>query len=48
MKTFIEIFIEHISESTMNRQLYDDVFINFRKNNETIHILNQILRASKI
>ena len=40
MKAFIEILIEHISESTANRQLYDNVFINFRKSNRTIHVLN--------
>ena len=40
MKTFVEIFIEHINESITNRQLHDDVFINFRKSDKTIYILN--------
>ena len=40
MKTFVEVSIEHINESTTNRQLYDDAFTDFRKNDETIHILN--------
>ena len=43
MKTFVEIFIKHIDESTINQQLHDNVFTNFRKNDETIHILNQTL-----
>ena len=29
MKTFIEIFIEHINELTTNRLLHDNTFINF-------------------
>ena len=40
MKTFIEISIEYINESTANRQLYNNIFINFRKNNKTVHVLS--------
>ena len=40
MKTFIEVFIEHINELTTNQQLHNNISINFRKNDETIHILN--------
>ena len=40
MKTFVEVFIEHIKELITNRQLYDDVFTNFRKNDEIIHVLS--------
>ena len=29
MKTFIEIFIEHINELTANRQLHDNIFTDF-------------------
>ena len=39
MKTFVETFIEHINKSITNRQLHDDVFINFRKNDKTIQVL---------
>ena len=48
MKTFIEIFIEQINESITNRQLYNDVFTNFRRNNEIVHILNQTSQTNKI
>ena len=40
MKTFVEIFIEYIDELITNRQLHDNVFTDFRKNDETIHIIN--------
>ena len=40
IKTFAEIFIQQINKLIINRQLYDDVFIKFRKNNEIIYILN--------
>ena len=46
MKTFAEVFIEQINELIINRQLYNDIFINFRKNNETVHVLNQISRTN--
>ena len=40
MRTFVEVFIKYINELTTNRQLYDDVFINFRKNDEIVYIIN--------
>ena len=40
MKIFVEIFIKHIDKSITNRQLYNNVFTNFRKNNEKIYIVN--------
>ena len=40
MKTFVEVFIEHISESTTNRQLHDNVLTNLWKNDEIIYILS--------
>ena len=40
MKTFVKIFIEHINELITNRQLHNNVFINFRKNDETVYIVN--------
>ena len=39
MKTFVEISIEHINESTANRQLHDDILTDSQKSDETIHIL---------
>ena len=29
MKTFVEVSIEHINESTANRQLHNNVFTDF-------------------
>ena len=40
MKIFVEVFIEHIDELTTNRQLYNNTFTDFRKSNETVHIVN--------
>ena len=40
MRTFVEIFIEHINKLITNQQVYDDVLISFQKSNETVHALN--------
>ena len=40
MKIFVEIFIKYIDELTINRQLHNNIFINFRRNDEIIHIVN--------
>ena len=48
MKTFIKIFIERINKMLLYQQLHNDIALNFRKNNETINILSQISRKSKI
>ena len=48
MKTFIEIFIEHINELTTNEQLHNNVFIKFEKHDRTIYVLHEISRMNEI